>query len=373
MRSQIQRWFRPAPRQTASAGHERTPTERRVQFAEAALKAYTDAAIAQLRDRLHHRHQFGENRVAAMTDARIEKLRGTLEKRVQSAEAGAQAYADQGLITIVSGLRSVNKIVVSLADKIAAEAAITQQNMVSQGADIDGKIQALRSDLLTLRHDLARDYDPQLRAVEQRLEFVRREIFYEMQAEFLKNRTSSATTQSLEPRIINTDKLANARQGPLRLNVGCGHIALDTYLNVDRRDLPGVDIVAEATSLPFSPGEIDEIASAHLIEHFSAPLLERVVLPYWRDLLATGGKLVMVAPDGDAMLAANANGSMTFADFREVLFGAQDYDGDYHFNLLTPQTLRETLERVGFRNIELEYSALRNGKCFEFRMTARRS
>jgi hypothetical protein len=78
-----------------------------------------------------------------------------------------------------------------------------------------------------------------------------------------------------------------------------------------------------------------------------------------------------VTPDGAAMLSGVADGSYSFADFREVLFGGQDYEGDFHFNLLTPDSLRQLAEEAGFEAVEVPVQGRRNGQCFEFELIAR--
>lgn len=200
----------------------------------------------------------------------------------------------------------------------------------------------------------------------KRIEFVRREIMFE----FRHGRgdlTAAALTTSTQ--IVNPSKLA-AQRGFLRLNLGCGHISLDQYINVDRRELPGVDIVAEIDNLPFNSGEISEIRSAHLIEHFPQEELRRSLLPYWKSLLKPGGTFLAIVPDAEAMILATNQGDYSFADFREVFFGAQDYDGDYHYNMFTPESLRDLLIESGFESVVIIEQGRRNGACFEFQITA---
>ncbi len=79
-----------------------------------------------------------------------------------------------------------------------------------------------------------------------------------------------------------------------------------------------------------------------------------------------------IVPDGEAMLAHSAAGEYPFEDFREVLFGGQEYDGDYHFNLFTPASLRKLLIEAGFGNIDIPVQGRRNGRCYEFEITAER-
>lgn len=206
----------------------------------------------------------------------------------------------------------------------------------------------------------------------ERVEFVRREILFEFNHGAGKKSTPNGTeTQEIEPRIISADKFEAARdEKRLRLNLGCGHIALADYINVDARDLPGVDVVADVGNLPVEENSVDEIFSAHLIEHFPLETLRRRLLPYWCSKLRPGGTFKAVTPDAAAMVQATAAGTMSFEDFREVTYGTQDYDGDYHFNLFTPGSLQELLQEMGFKEISVPVAARRNGKCFEFEIVA---
>lgn len=211
------------------------------------------------------------------------------------------------------------------------------------------------------------DYNAQLRNTEHRIEFVRSETMYEMQA------ANYNATNPSDARIVAPEKVMAMRATGLKLNIGCGHIPLDGYLNVDSRELPGIDVIADATGIPFERNELAEIHSSHLVEHFTSHILERVLLPHWRSLLRPGGVLTTIAPDGAAMLEAVNTQEMTFEDFREVLFGGQDYDGDFHYNLITPRTFTESLARAGFIDIIEEYVGKRNGRCFEFKISAKKA
>ena len=89
----------------------------------------------------------------------------------------------------------------------------------------------------------------------RRVEFIRRELMFEMR--YGASISSEADKQiNTKTEILSVEKLAEARnKGTIRLNLGCGHIALDGYLNVDMRALPGVDIVSEVENLPFEENE----------------------------------------------------------------------------------------------------------------------
>jgi predicted SAM-dependent methyltransferase len=163
-----------------------------------------------------------------------------------------------------------------------------------------------------------------------------------------------------------------ARKFGIRLNLGCGHVALEGYINVDRRALPGVDIVAEVDDLPFTAGQVAEIFSAHLIEHFPQEQLRRTLLRYWRDLLRPGGIFRVVAPDAEGMMQAYYRGEYPFERLREVTFGGQDYNGDFHYNMLNTKSLTELLLAAGFVDVNVIAENRENGGCKEFEIAARR-
>ncbi len=213
-------------------------------------------------------------------------------------------------------------------------------------------------------------YNRQLRDLEMRLEFARQEILTKLQPTLRRSQDIDARRDLFKPRIISPEKVEAQRERGLRLNVGCGDITLDDYINIDYRDLPGVDIVADATAIPVKSGGAIEIIASHLVEHFSPFRLENVLLPYWRSLLAPGGQLIIVAWDGAAMLNAVSEGKMTFEAFREALFGAQEYEADFYLNLITLDTITESLKRSGFKFVEVNYCARPKGLFFELRVTA---
>jgi predicted SAM-dependent methyltransferase/uncharacterized protein YoxC len=201
-----------------------------------------------------------------------------------------------------------------------------------------------------------------------RIEFVRRELMYEVHYGV----NSPAIDEQLRAKteIIALGKLVSARKAKVKLNLGCGHIAMEGYLNVDRRPLPGVDIIAEVDELPLKNGEVDEIFSAHLIEHFPQEEFRRKILPYWANLIKPGGVFRAVVPDAVSMIRAYINGEYDFQRFKEVTFGSQDYDGDFHFNMFTPESLSTLLSEAGFKNIEIIAKNRENGGCKEFEVSA---
>ena len=223
---------------------------------------------------------------------------------------------------------------------------------------------------LNVRIDETRD------SLDDRVEFARREALLELryadQPVFATSPdgTSAAgapAARSVSPRILNPDRLAAQRRaGGLRLNVGCGHRPDPERINIDMRELPGVDVVALIDDLPFEPGSVQEMYSSHVLEHFPLEQLRRRILPAWVRLLCPGGQLRAVVPDAEAMLAAHARGEIGFETLRLVTFGGQEYEGDFHHNMFTPDSLAQLLTEHGFVDIAIPARARRNGDCLEF-------
>lgn len=201
-----------------------------------------------------------------------------------------------------------------------------------------------------------------------RIEFVRQEILFELRygAEGRAEKRPVANVA----KIVDAEKIERLRPEGLRINLGCGHIPVDGYVNVDRRPLPGVDIVADIESLPFTENELAEVRSAHLLEHFPQEQLRRAILPGLFSVLRPGGLFRAIVPDSDAMIREYAAGRYPCDDLREVTYGSQDYDGDFHFNMFTPASMTKLLEETGFASVVLVEAGRKNGRCFEFEITA---
>ena len=264
-------------------------------------------------------------------------------------------------------LTHVNEQIDGVANRLDAMMVKTDQlsdRTASESSALRHLFDRQTQDAALLRAHL----EKRVQQVDERLEFVRREILFEIQH---GGGTGRAAASATEWAVLDAGKLAAAGPDGARLNLGCGHVALEGYINVDARALPGVDVVADVGDLRLPAGSVAEIFSSHVLEHFPQEELTRKLLPHWHGLLRKGGVFRAVVPDGEAMIKAMAGGGMSYEDFREVLFGAQDYTGDFHFNLFTPQSLTDLLLAAGFGEVTIPARARPNGKCLEFEIAAK--
>ncbi|BBR59517.1 MULTISPECIES: class I SAM-dependent methyltransferase [Enterobacteriaceae] len=201
-----------------------------------------------------------------------------------------------------------------------------------------------------------------------RIEFVREELLFEMR---VKNDTfKDKNVRKIETKIISDEKYKE--HGLRKINIGCGHIQPEGYINVDARALPGVDVTCEASELPFDDNCLEEIFSSHLVEHFTEFELLRKILPHWKSKLQEGGIIRVVLPDAVSMIKDFNNGEMSFDDLRKVTFGAQDYEGDFHYNMYSFASLTELLIKAGFHDVTLIVDNRKNGLCREMEVTAKK-
>jgi hypothetical protein len=211
----------------------------------------------------------------------------------------------------------------------------------------------------------------------ERLEFVRRELMFEVRYSpgTTLDASGNGPARSLAeaPRVADAARITELSLGAgLRLNLGCGHLPREGFINVDMRELTGVDVVAPVDDLPFETGSIDEIHSSHLLEHFPQEQLIRQLLPYWFSMLRPGGTFRAVVPDGVGMVEGFVTKEIPFAVLREVLYGGQEYEGDFHFTMFSGESLAGILTDAGFVDVEIEVQGRVNDVCIETQVAARR-
>jgi predicted SAM-dependent methyltransferase len=266
-----------------------------------------------------------------------------------------RAFLDQALPDHLFAVHDHVSHVRNLAEKQARADARMRYEVRLEQQQRGREIQELAS---------APQLNEEIAGLHKRLEFVRNELMFELRE---ATGSSPGGAHEVQPQLKDESIRDRAEK---RLNVGCGHIPLEGYINVDRRDLPGVDIVAEASGIPLEDGTVDEIFSSHLLEHFPVETLRRRVLPHWHALLRPGGVIGAIVPDAEAMFEGYQNETVSFDDLRTVTYGLQEYEGDFHFNMFSRGSLTQAFEEAGFEKPQFVFTARRNGMCFDMHIRA---
>ena len=141
---------------------------------------------------------------------------------------------------------------------------------------------------------------------------------------------------------------------PLKLNLGCGGRVLkgEGWVNIDTRDLPGVDLRCDASKLPYGDGAVDLIQGLDILEHFPRLKVESV-LREWHRVLKNGGELIVKCPNLDAIIEEYRAKRIPADELIRLIYGRQEDEdpANFHKTGFTPESLRSVLRRVGFEII----------------------
>lgn len=143
----------------------------------------------------------------------------------------------------------------------------------------------------------------------------------------------------------------------MKLNLGCGDLLFDDYINCDLYNSKA-DLQIDCRILPYEDNSVEEIQAIHLLEHFDYQEAQDILKEWYRALIP-GGKLIIETPDLLNSCISFVEGSeQDRVDLYGHFFSTPWIDGQMHKFLYTENQLGGTLLQVGFRNIIRE-AALR--------------
>jgi predicted SAM-dependent methyltransferase len=137
----------------------------------------------------------------------------------------------------------------------------------------------------------------------------------------------------------------------LRIHFGCGKLFDPRFFNVDALPFKHVHYVTGSPLMPVLRAQSAELIYAcHVFEHISHRQ-QLDVLKRWYELLKPGGQIMLSVPDFAKIVEVYMRGALPFDQIQDGLMGGQDYPGNFHFALFTPDHLTGLLEKAGFSNI----------------------
>lgn len=136
----------------------------------------------------------------------------------------------------------------------------------------------------------------------------------------------------------------------MRVELASGERPFDGYLHCDERRLPATNLVCRVECLPFASGSVESLLASHIIEHFSYRTVGEV-LDEWYRALKPGGDVLIITPNFAYVAHGYTEGWMDHKEARDRMFGGQDYEGNYHYNMYDYSSLQRALEETGFKNV----------------------
>lgn len=156
---------------------------------------------------------------------------------------------------------------------------------------------------------------------------------------------------------LPTRQLVVSSEKKKAIDIGCGPIyRRDEFpefelVRVDIRDDVNPDYRCSVDNLPFDNESFDLAFSSHVLEHFPRNKWKDT-LKEWCRIVKRDGEILLVLPNVEW---AVKNFDPKNPDVMNVLYGQQSYPEDFHYNGLTPTTVKEALTEFNFNIIEEQY------------------
>ena len=140
----------------------------------------------------------------------------------------------------------------------------------------------------------------------------------------------------------------------MKLHLGCGKKKFPGYINVDLAKFEHIDYCNPIHDLSFAQNNsVDEIYSSHSLEYYSYQDCERLVIPEWRRVLKSTGKIYLGVPNFEALVDIyKATQNIDF--IIGPLYGRMPCNEDYIYHKCTYdfKKLKEIFLNNGFSSVE---------------------
>ena len=161
---------------------------------------------------------------------------------------------------------------------------------------------------------------------------------------------------SLFVRIIRTKKNSPIQTKIVtdkpKIHIGCGHINLAGWINIDARHMPHVHIVSRDLDLDeFTDASIGEIYLSHMLEHISFNETD-ILLRKFHQKLASNGVLRVSVPSFESIMKIYISSGNDIETIKYALMGGQDYEFNFHRSVFDNRSLERAMISAGFSQIE---------------------
>ncbi|MBM4053781.1 MAG: glycosyltransferase [Planctomycetes bacterium] len=132
----------------------------------------------------------------------------------------------------------------------------------------------------------------------------------------------------------------------VRLNIGCGTDIKNGYINIDCREISGVNVRADVSHIPFKNMSVAEIVANDILEHFPRNKTQEV-LKNWINLLRPEGMLKIQCPDIRTLAYAFVTNQIPANEFSRRIYGGQDYADNFHHAGFDVPEMKRILNELG--------------------------
>ena len=148
------------------------------------------------------------------------------------------------------------------------------------------------------------------------------------------------------------------------LHIGCGTVKLYGWINIDAIKTSATDFVCKVEDLHLyvKPNSIYRIYACHLLEHFSNKDAVQL-LKMFHSFLVKGGEIRIAVPNMENISELVKNPKLIFLDKQHIqiyMSGNQTTKYQYHKSAYWFDYLKEILERIGYGNISIYNSQIKD-------------
>lgn len=137
----------------------------------------------------------------------------------------------------------------------------------------------------------------------------------------------------------------------MKLHLGCGNRYIEGYVHIDAVEFDHIDHIGQIDQLPYiATDSVDLIYACHVLEHFKRNDFERVLIE-WNRVLKPKGILRLAVPDFE-MVTYLYNKNKNLNEVIGLVLGKQDYLYNIHYNIFDFNSLKSSLLKVGFVNVD---------------------
>jgi hypothetical protein len=137
----------------------------------------------------------------------------------------------------------------------------------------------------------------------------------------------------------------------MKLHLGCGNKHIDGFINIDARKTDEADEIDDVKILKkYETDSVELIYASHILEHITR-IEYTGVLSRWYNILSPDGILRIAVPDIEQVFK-HYEQYKDLRILRGFLWGGQTYGFNYHYCGWDFATLKEDLEKIGFKNVK---------------------